>query len=418
MHQISGLSIALVIGTILISLALKSAFFYQIHAKHPLLNLTIHMIPTLPIHQFSRANYSASQQYTTTEIPGLLQTKQCAVDTSKSLSPKINSRSAAEKSEKFISPELKNNKKIKSSEPILQARSTLSSSIDSDVSFLASSAHNKISKKLFLTNEDIQNKFFNFSDIGDGIQLNKILRFYIHKFDINAYDLDGETALTKVAKLRTKKSEAKNPGAGRPDLVESLIYFGADLNKRNKAGDTPLIVATKAGHARIVQSLLENGANPHLADSNKYTPLKWAAYIGRSAIVEELIYGRIRSHIKSHVAQYEYSGKPYFKSGSQINACDEQVHPNRVKQVNEAYRFGLTGKVDPNESRAEAKMKRALKFADEAWQRRISTHDMKDFEQALCIAKKQGHSWTVQVLRAHGVDEGDQIELEYSSDFS
>jgi ankyrin repeat protein len=377
------------------------------------------MNPTLPSNQLNSIHNSTSQQYTSTVIPDTLQVKTWNSETSKSANLKMKSRSIAENPKKLFTHQLQNSKEIESSEPILEARSTLSSPVDSDMpGFKPSSYANQVSKKLFLTNEEMQNKFLNFADIGDGKQLNKILIYFQHQFDINAHDFDGETALTKVVKLRTKKFEAKNPGAGRPDLAESLIYFGADLNKRNKAGDTPLIVATKAGHAKIVQLLLENGANAHLADFNKYTPLKWAAYFGRSAIVEELIYSRISSRIKSRAAQYEFSGKPYFKSGSDINACDEQVYPKRAKQVDEAFRFGLTGKVDPNESRAEIKMERALRFADEAWPRRISTRDMNDFEQALCIAKKQGHNWTVQVLRAHGVDEGDQIELDHSSDSS
>jgi hypothetical protein len=377
------------------------------------------MNPTLSINKSSYTHQSKSPQIISTEMPVLLQEKQYAGDTSKSTSPKINIRPIIEKFEKLSSPQLQNNGKIKSSEPIFQARSTLNSPSHVDIqNFESSFKTNNVQKKLFLTNEEIQDAFFNFADVGDGIQLNKMLNNFQHKFDINARDFDGETALTKVAKLRTKKTEAKNPGAGRPDLVESLIYFGADLNKRNKAGYTPLIVATRVGHTKIVQLLLENRANPHLADFNKYTPLKWAAHMGRSAVIEELIYNRIRSHTKSEATDYENTGKPYFKSGSDINACDEQVHANRIKQVSEAYRFGLTGKVDPNESRPTSQMKRALKFADEAWPRKIADRDMKDFEQALCIAKKQGNHWTVQVLRAHGVDEGDQIKLDHSSESS
>lgn len=60
--------------------------------------------------------------------------------------------------------------------------------------------------------------------------------------------------------------------------VRELIQAGADLNKTNKDGHTPLIVASKLGHVDVVRELIKAGADLNKA-GNKYghTPLLFAS---------------------------------------------------------------------------------------------------------------------------------------------
>lgn len=57
-------------------------------------------------------------------------------------------------------------------------------------------------------------------------------------------------------------------------MVTWLLKHGANIEARNKAGDTPLLTAVKKYFPSIVKILLEARANPEIIDSNGYTPLK------------------------------------------------------------------------------------------------------------------------------------------------
>jgi hypothetical protein len=66
-------------------------------------------------------------------------------------------------------------------------------------------------------------------------------------------------------------------------LVKTL---GADANKADSSGATPLIVAAQNGHLEIVQCLLEDlGANVNLAMDGGSTPMMVAASDGHLAVV-------------------------------------------------------------------------------------------------------------------------------------
>ena len=49
--------------------------------------------------------------------------------------------------------------------------------------------------------------------------------------------------------------------SGYADTVELLITMGADVNAKDKGGDTPLKIATRGGHTRIQEMLRAAGAS-------------------------------------------------------------------------------------------------------------------------------------------------------------
>ncbi|MCH8684069.1 ankyrin repeat domain-containing protein [Pedomonas mirosovicensis] len=53
---------------------------------------------------------------------------------------------------------------------------------------------------------------------------------------------------------------------GFADGVRSLVAFKADVNGRNRAGETPLIKAVQALNVQVVRILMAAGADPDLAD--------------------------------------------------------------------------------------------------------------------------------------------------------
>ncbi len=55
---------------------------------------------------------------------------------------------------------------------------------------------------------------------------------------------------------------------GNTVQVQALIDEGADVNERDAAGRTALMIAASRGHTYVVQLLLEKGADPNARDNN------------------------------------------------------------------------------------------------------------------------------------------------------
>ena len=73
------------------------------------------------------------------------------------------------------------------------------------------------------------------------------------------------------------------------EMVKELIQAGADIEGRDKDGETPLIWASSYGHLEIVQELIQAGADVNAKDNDACTPLIWASSRGHLAVVQELI---------------------------------------------------------------------------------------------------------------------------------
>ena len=72
--------------------------------------------------------------------------------------------------------------------------------------------------------------------------------------------------------------------------VSLLMTAGADVNKADIDGWTPLLVASDKGRTEIVKLLIEKGADVNKPENILgMTPLNWAAYRGHKEIVKLLI---------------------------------------------------------------------------------------------------------------------------------
>ncbi len=94
----------------------------------------------------------------------------------------------------------------------------------------------------------------------------------------NIRDKEGNTLLHHAARLPARVPQYLISDEGV-----------ADPNLQNKNGETPLLVAVKAGNKRIVDEFLMNNASPTIADKEGNTPLLWAVSVGDLAIVESLV---------------------------------------------------------------------------------------------------------------------------------
>jgi hypothetical protein len=77
-------------------------------------------------------------------------------------------------------------------------------------------------------------------------------------------------------------------GRGNLAWTYRLIAMGADVNVRNEAGQTPLMLATEKGYADMVQVLIQHGANPKLVNNQGESALTIALMKGYTRIAESL----------------------------------------------------------------------------------------------------------------------------------
>ena len=81
----------------------------------------------------------------------------------------------------------------------------------------------------------------------------------------------------------------KNRNLKSAKEIEVLIQQGADVNIKNKDGNTALIIASEKGSLDLVNILLEGGADVQQKDGRGWTALMWASSCRNKEIVEMLI---------------------------------------------------------------------------------------------------------------------------------
>ncbi|KAG9398919.1 hypothetical protein AC1031_014003 [Aphanomyces cochlioides] len=77
--------------------------------------------------------------------------------------------------------------------------------------------------------------------------------------------------------------------AGHLDVVNELLTQGASVNVRNEYGQTPLYEASLQGHSDVVKELLARGASVDTTDEFGRTPLFVAVWKGHLGVVKELL---------------------------------------------------------------------------------------------------------------------------------
>ncbi len=94
-------------------------------------------------------------------------------------------------------------------------------------------------------------------------------------FDPNARDPDGQPAI-----IRALRADAPRSALALAQLP------GTDVNVRNKAGETPLMMAALKGQPEVCQALIARGAEVRLSG---WTPLHYAAAGNSLAVTQFLL---------------------------------------------------------------------------------------------------------------------------------
>lgn len=91
--------------------------------------------------------------------------------------------------------------------------------------------------------------------------------------DVNTVDSQGTSLLMYAARF------------GNSELLEFLLSNRANVLKRNKYGDTALMLAAFAGHLDVVRRLVAAGA---VLDHPGWTPLAYASFEGHVQVIQFL----------------------------------------------------------------------------------------------------------------------------------
>jgi len=97
--------------------------------------------------------------------------------------------------------------------------------------------------------------------------VNDVRRCLERGADVNAKDKDGQTPLHVAADNKRK------------DVAELLLSHGADINAKDGKGYTPLYYAIWKGDQDIVKSLVTKGADVSYTPKDDYPPLHYAVWI-------------------------------------------------------------------------------------------------------------------------------------------
>lgn len=109
------------------------------------------------------------------------------------------------------------------------------------------------------------------------------------KADINARDKAGETPLHKTMDyMKGSFFRALWNGRKSVALAEFLLVCGASVDARNAMGDTPLHKAAMLGSNALVAMLLKYGADPNSRNHKGNTPLRTAVQYRQQRVAELL----------------------------------------------------------------------------------------------------------------------------------
>ena len=115
---------------------------------------------------------------------------------------------------------------------------------------------------------------------------------------------------------------------GFAEIVKTLIYAGAAVNKIGKKDRTALMFAAEGGHDKCVESLIKGGADVNLVDSKRDTALHMASSGGYPKCVNHLVNTganvNVRGNSRTPLTEAIYNGHDkcvdlLIKSGSDVN---------------------------------------------------------------------------------------------------
>jgi ankyrin repeat protein len=96
-------------------------------------------------------------------------------------------------------------------------------------------------------------------------RIDEVRKFLQEGVDVNSRDVFDDNAGLHWAARQ-----------GQAEMARLLISNGADLDIRNRAGETPLHGAASEGQKELVVILIAHGADVNARTRKGWTPLRWA----------------------------------------------------------------------------------------------------------------------------------------------
>ncbi len=200
-----------------------------------------------------------------------------------------------------------------------------------------------------------------------------------------------------------KKGEAAN--------VNLLLEKGANINKKNSDGRTPLICAVWSDQNDMVRLLLDKGAAPNISDNTASTPLHIAAFKGNKKCVEMLIEkGADINALDSVACTPLYTAaqqgrkscvEVLINSGANVNCkCGQYVYSNYQGGGGQYYTYQPQASFGGNLVGALVGSLTAELVASSLAGSSIQSK----MDTPLHCAAEKGHSEVVKVLIEHGAD--------------
>lgn len=94
-------------------------------------------------------------------------------------------------------------------------------------------------------------------------------------------------------------------GRGFLQLVQFLVEkYHPDINKMNASNETPLLVASRAGHGQVVEYLLQQGADATILSVSEETPLHWIGRCDRKMVPSLVKHLVAKGSSLAQVAEY------------------------------------------------------------------------------------------------------------------
>jgi ankyrin repeat protein len=176
--------------------------------------------------------------------------------------------------------------------------------------------------------------------IGGGKSSIAVIKFLVNRgADVNARDKDGDTLLNTAALMMFGQYKEEESAA----VIKYLVSKEADVNTKNKSGRTPLHYVTSS--AEIVKLLVSKGADVNAKDENGVTPLWEAAnngyiesvkiLISRGADINAKVIGLPPIQIAIMTGQVEMV-KFLASNGADVNAKDD----NGISPIQKAIMTG------------------------------------------------------------------------------
>ena len=175
-------------------------------------------------------------------------------------------------------------------------------------------------------NSSQNSPMFRLKESNDPVRLYAVLRKYNTRIDIT--DENGLTPLHRLCRGWPPVD---------PELVRAMVRDGADVNARDKNGETPLHLVTDRA---LAQALIDAGADITARTRFSSTPLHTACMDDKEEIIECLIHAKADVNALSddeitplHLAQSAAAVKLLVQNGANLNAQDKYGDTPAMKAV-------------------------------------------------------------------------------------